>query len=130
MKKLDKLLYAVLAVIFLASSAVSGWVLFTGRQVGGLVLDVQIDGDTVDSIPLSELRSDKTFEISGDRGYNAFSAGPDGVKMVSSDCRGGDCLSMPSISVHGAVIACLPHKLILRLHGKIPDKDSVDVVSY
>lgn len=133
MKKHDRVLYSALAVVFLLSSAASAWAILTGRQLGGVVLEVQVDGVVVDRIALSEPRGEGIEEIrtvSGDRGFNAFETGPDGVRMVSSDCRGGDCLSMPPVKAPGTVIVCLPHKLILRLVGKLPERGAVDVVSY
>ena len=136
MKRHDKVLYRILGAIFLLSSAASFFFFFTGRNVEGLALEVQVDDEVVGRIDLSTERAARVLEISRDVGYNAFSVGPGGVRMVSADCRGGDCLRMPAIGANGSVIVCLPHRVILRISGQLAPVgpshggERVDGVSY
>ncbi len=136
MKRHDKALYWILGAIFLASSVASFFFFFTDRSVEGLVLEVQVDNEVVGQIPLSNEREERILEISRDAGYNAFAVGPDGVRMVSSDCRGSDCLRAPAIRMKGSVIVCLPHRVILRISGPLGPagssngRERVDGVSY
>jgi hypothetical protein len=133
MKRHDKTLYAILGTIFIISSLASVFFLYTGRNVAGLTLEVRVNDEIVDRIDLARERSErreKVFEISRDIGYNAFSIGKRGVKMISADCRGGDCLRMPSIGANGGVIVCLPHRMILRVVGSSYERGRIDGVSY
>ncbi len=136
MKRHDKALYRILGAIFLASAVASFFFFFTGRNAEGLVLEVQVDDTVVGQIPLSGEREERILEISRDVGYNAYAVGPDGVRMVSSDCTGGDCLRAPAIWAKGSVIVCLPHRVILRIVGQSDQagpsrgRERVDGVSY
>jgi hypothetical protein len=130
MKRHDKTLYKILGAIFAISSLTAVFFLYTGRNAAGLALEVQVDDEVVERIALARERREKMFEISRDVGYNAFSVGRRGVKMISADCRGGDCLRMPSIGVNGGVIVCLPHRVILRVVGPSRERGRIDGVSY
>jgi hypothetical protein len=133
MKRHDKNLYKILGAIFIISSLTSGFFLYTGRNVAGLILEVQVDDEIVDRIDLAHERGErreKMFDISRDVGYNAFSVGERGVKMISADCRGGDSLRMPAVGANGGVIVCLPHRVILRVVGLSYESGRIDGVSY
>jgi hypothetical protein len=130
MKRHDKTLYKILGAIFIASSLASVFFLYTGRNAAGLALEVQVNDEVVERIELTRERREKMFEISRNVGYNAFSVGERGVKMISADCRGGDCLRMPSIGANGGVIVCLPHRVILRVVGPSRERGRIDGVSY
>ncbi|MDR3354012.1 MAG: NusG domain II-containing protein [Synergistaceae bacterium] len=130
-KRGDLILYSVLAVIFLASCAASGLLLFTARGGSDLVLEAVLDGKVVESVDMKSLKDESTIEIRAGGGINVLAAGPGGVKMISADCRGGDCLRMPAIDSNGDVIVCLPHRLIVRVRSRGPAKASpIDSMTY
>jgi hypothetical protein len=130
-KRGDLILYSVLAVIFLLSCAASRLLLSAGRGGADLVLEAVLDGRVVESIDMESLKYESTIEIAAGGGINVISAGPGGIRMISADCRGGDCLRMPAIRSGGGIIVCLPHRLIVRVRARGPaDASSVDSMTY
>ena len=117
-KRGDLVLYSVLAVIFLASCAASGLLMFAARGGSDLVLEAVLDGKVVESVDMESMKDESTIKIGAGGGINVLSTGPRGVKMISADCRGGDCLRMPAIDSNGEVIVCLPHRLIVRVRSR------------
>ncbi|MDR3331275.1 MAG: NusG domain II-containing protein [Synergistaceae bacterium] len=129
MKRGDSVLYAVLGAIFAASCLASGVFLFSGREGGDLVLEIISGGTLLESLDLSALEEDGVLELHGGGGSNVLSFGPGGAKMISADCRGGDCLRMPAIRGDGGTIACLPHRLIVRIRQR-GAQAGIDSVTY
>ncbi|MDR1482909.1 MAG: NusG domain II-containing protein [Synergistaceae bacterium] len=117
-KRGDLVLYSVLAVIFLASCAASWFLLSGARDRSDLVLEAVLDGRVVESVDIESLKRESTIAIKAGGGINILSVGPGGIKMISADCRGGDCLRMPMIGSRGGIIACLPHRLIVRVRSR------------
>jgi hypothetical protein len=120
MKRYDLALYAILALIFALSCA---YVPLTGRGGGEMTLEVVRDGKTEFRAPLRGVP--EILEFRGPEGYNAISAAK-GVRMVSADCPGGDCLRAGTIKNAGESVICLPHRLTVRLTtGGTPETDAV-----
>jgi hypothetical protein len=124
-------LYSVLAVIFLASCAASGLLVFTSRGGSDLVLEVVLDGRVVENVDMESMKDESFIKIEAGDGVNVLSAGPRGVRMISADCRGGDCLRMPAIDSNGEVIVCLPHRLIAKVRSRGQARASdIDSMTY
>lgn len=130
MERLDGAIYKIVAVIFLISCAVSASFLYMDVKGDALVLEV-VNGEKVErTIALGDLDGESAiFVVSDDMGFNAFVIDEGAVRMVSSDCGGGDCLRMTPARSVGDIIVCLPHRLMLRLTGESERRD-LDVVSY
>ena len=47
------------------------------------------------------------------------------VKMIDTNCRGGDCLHEGEISKTGETIICLPNKVVIEIIGVKEDFDAV-----
>ena len=122
MKRYDPALYAILVLIFALSCA---YVPLAGRGTGELTLEVVRGGKTEFRAPLRDVP--EILEFKGLWGYNAISA-EEGVRMVSADCPGGDCLRAGTIKNAGESIICLPHRLSVRLTTK--NAPETDAVSY
>ncbi|MDR3255119.1 MAG: NusG domain II-containing protein [Synergistaceae bacterium] len=136
MKLGDKILYAGLSIIFLISCAASIFFLRGSPNDGdkngaNFTLEIVSRGEIIKSFDmpdLSETESGSTIELREGGGFNILSIEDGAVRMVSSDCPGGDCLRMPPIWSDGRVIVCLPHKLVIRLRRD--GNGEVDAVSY
>jgi hypothetical protein len=125
MKKYDPALYAILAFIFILS-CVNAFSISRGD--GDLTLEVTYDGVEVMSSPLRRFSERQNIEFRCQDKFNIISAGADGVRMVSADCPGGDCLRTREINSAGGIIVCMPHKLIVKLTSR---KDGAfDAMSY
>ncbi|MDR1510218.1 MAG: NusG domain II-containing protein [Synergistaceae bacterium] len=125
MKRYDPVLYAFLALIFILSCANT---LSISGGGGDLTLEVTRDGVEVMSSPLRRFSGRQNMEFRYQDGFNIISAGAEGVRMVSADCPGGDCLRTREINSAGGIIVCMPHRLIVKLTSR---KDgALDAVSY
>ena len=120
-KKYDPALYLTLAALFVVS--VLG-AFFSGRDGDGLMIEAVRDGRVVLLGSLSEMGgSMMTFGEPGN--FNEIAIG-EGVRMVSADCPGGDCLRAGEISKNGEMIVCVPNRLVIRLvSSQRPEVDTV-----
>ena len=121
-KKYDPILYLILALLFAAS------VIYAFPRSGGgeIVIEAIRDGELAALGSLSEMAgSSVTF---GEPGSSNEIAIGKGVRMVSADCPGGDCLRAGEIERSGAMIVCVPNRLVIRLAST--RKPEVDAVSY
>jgi hypothetical protein len=133
-KRRDWALYAALAAIFLAACAIPAFFSLSSRANGAggeLFLEIIEGGRAVRSIALSELGDGEVLELRPGGGVNDILAASDGIRMISSDCPGGDCLRMPPIGPGGGVIVCAPHKLVLKVRQRGEGQgDRLDAVAY
>ncbi len=124
----DRKLYAI-ALALLAVLALSLPRLAARR--GGTEVEIVSDGRVVRVVPLADLSQGTLIELEGGGGFNILRMDPDGLRMASADCPGGDCLRMRPVTASGGVIACLPHRLLVRLRGAERDgAAAVDAVTY
>jgi hypothetical protein len=121
-KRYDPALYAILALIFALSCA---YVPLAGRGGGEMTIEVVRDGKTEFRAPLGDVP--EMLEFRGPEGYNAISS-VEGVRMVSADCPGGDCIRAGTIKNAGESIICLPHRLTVKLTKE--SASEMDAVSY
>lgn len=134
MKKYDKSIYAAVALVslvFLSApylfQRISGQA--KGGGVSGALLEISYDGHVVDRIDMAEVHEETSLELHGGGGSNVLEISPGGVRMVSADCPGGDCLRMaPLVSAKGAIV-CLPHKLTVKLRMS-NDGNTLDAVTH
>jgi hypothetical protein len=122
MKKYDPALYLILAALFAASVAGAFFIRSGG---GGLSIEASRDGKVIFSSPLGNTPGSRMpFGEPGN--FNEIEFG-EGVRMVSADCPGGDCLRAGEITRPGEAIVCVPHKLVIRLASRAAP--AVDAVS-
>ena len=120
-KKYDPALYLVLAVFFVASVL---YAVFPSRNGDLLTVEVVLDGQIIMSGNLGEIDfSTMTFSEHGF--FNEIAIG-EGIRMVSANCPGGDCIKAGEIKKNGEIIACVPHRLLIRLvSSQRPEVDAV-----
>lgn len=83
------------------------------RQEGGTVR-VQVDGETVMELPLSE----GTRIVLGEGGHTNTLVIADGAARVEqADCPDQVCVDHGAIRYAGESIVCLPHKLVVSVEG-------------
>lgn len=133
----DRIVYTGVALVFIASLVLSFSLFFPFETSSGVSYEVLSDGVRVRAGVLPDSRGDAfemTVEFGG--GFNVLSVAPDGVAIVSADCRGGDCLRFPRTGRPGGTLVCLPHKLVVRIIGRAdnaPDDgllDALDAIAY
>jgi hypothetical protein len=128
MKSKDKVLY--LAILFFIAMA---WV-FTAISggAGDLFLEIVSDGELIRRVELSSIESGSSITLHEGGGMNELLVSGDAVRMISTDCPGGDCLKTAPLASERGAIVCLPHRLVIKLKRKNGDRESdgIDAVSY
>jgi hypothetical protein len=108
MKKADYVVVAAMLVVcaigFLARC-------LSGRAASKA--DIYVDGKLYRTVVLSEM--EQTVEIVTPYGSNTLSASKDGIKMTAADCPSQTCVHTPKQTASGGVIACLPHRTLIKL---------------
>ena len=122
-KKYDGSLYLTLAALFAAS--VLGTV-YPWRKGGDIVIEAVRGGEVTTLGNLAEMGG-STMTFGGPGNFNEIATG-EGVRMVSADCPGGDCLRAGEIRKNGEMIVCVPHRLVIRLVSS--QRPETDAVSY
>ncbi|MDR1965318.1 MAG: NusG domain II-containing protein [Synergistaceae bacterium] len=129
MKSKDKALY--LAILFFTAIV---WMItaISGGGAGEFFLEITADGKSIKSVELSGIEPGASITLHEGGGMNELLISGNAVRMISSDCPGGDCLKMaPLVSERGAIV-CLPHRLVIKLRRKDEDRNSggIDAISY
>ena len=118
---------AVLAVILLAALiglAVLAW--RNTMSASGLSADIYQDGALIETVALSSGERQILLENSG--GSNLLLLSPQGIMMLKASCPNQDCVRCGLVSRPGGVIACLPHRLLVRLSGA--KEGAFDAIAY
>jgi hypothetical protein len=125
MKRLDMVIIAAAlaaAAIFFAAASVA-----KGPDTGGrLYAEIYIDGELARSEPLDE---DGEFMIETGAGYNLVVVEGGSVRVEDADCASKACVHSGRHGMRGSMIACLPHRLVIKVAGGEADGD-VDAIAY
>lgn len=108
-KKRDIVLAAVLLIL-----GVTGVLIVKYGLKSGNTADVYIDDKLVQTIDLSV---DDEYTFQTDKGSNTVEVRNGAVSMKSADCPDKVCVRMGTKNRNGETIACLPHKLVIEVHG-------------
>jgi hypothetical protein len=121
MKRLDAILIAVILAAAVAAMAILS-ATRTAPGAGALYADVYADGVLTRTLPLS---ADSDNLVTTDRGYNRIVVAAGGVCVSEADCASQTCVHSGIRRLPGDVIACLPHRLIIRIRGEDPPYDAI-----
>lgn len=108
-KKRDIVLAAVLLIL-----GVTGVLIVKYGLKSGNTADVYIDDKLVQTIDLSV---DDEYTFQTDKGSNTVEVRDGAVSMKSADCPDKVCVRMGTKNRNGETITCLPHKLVIEVHG-------------
>ena len=108
-KKRDIVLAAVLLIL-----GVTGVLIVKYGLKSGNTADVYIDDKLVQTIDLSV---DDEYTFQTDKGSNTVEVTNGAVSMKSADCPDKVCVRMGTKNRNGETITCLPHKLVIEVHG-------------
>lgn len=102
----------LIAVLLLLGGALAVF-LYATRQNGGYV-SVQVDGETVMKLPLSE----DTRIVLGEGGHtNTLVIRNGTAQVVEAGCPDQICVNHGAIRYAGESIVCLPHRLVVSIEG-------------
>lgn len=108
-KKRDIVLAAVLLILGIVGVLIVKYGLNPGSTA-----DVYIDDKLVQTIDLSV---DDEYTFQTDKGSNTVEVRNGAVSMKSADCPDKVCVRMGTKNRNGETITCLPHKLVIEVHG-------------
>ena len=108
-KKRDIVLAAVLLIL-----GITGVLIVKYGLKSGNTADVYIDDKLVQTIDLSV---DDEYTFQTDKGSNTVEVRNGAVSMKSADCPDKVCVRMGTKNRNGETITCLPHKLVIQVHG-------------
>ena len=108
-RKNDVLLVAALLIL---GGALALFLLLT-RQEGGRVR-VQVDGETVMELPLSE---DARIVLGEGAHTNTLVIGDGAARVEEASCPDQVCVRKGAVRYAGESIVCLPHRLVIAVEG-------------
>jgi len=118
LKKVDIIIIAAVLLASLSWLAVLAW--RDGSRDGdyghGLRAEIHLDGQLLQNIALAD--GERELRLESAAGYNVLQVGSQGIRIVESDCHNQDCVHTGMQSRPGSIIACLPHRLLIRLSGE------------
>lgn len=108
-KKRDIVLAAVLLILGIVGVLIVKYGLKTGSTA-----DVYIDDKLVQTLDMSV---DDEYTFQTDKGSNTVEVRDGAVSMKLADCPDKVCVRMGAKNRNGETITCLPHKLVIEVHG-------------
>jgi len=110
----DKVLIVALLVISLFS-------LYIVKEVSGdygKYVVIQSKGEGIRTFVMGPELEGKTIKVEGALGHTTIEFGKNKIRVISSACRGKDCIKMGWIENPGEMIVCLPNQVSVRIKGK------------
>ena len=109
MKKWDVVIVSLLLV------AVGVCFVLFGLHVGGerLEADIYLEGELYGSVLLGD--EEQEFLIETQYGYNRVVVSEGGISVSEANCGSQTCVKTRAVSSAGGVIACVPHKLMIKV---------------
>lgn len=131
-KRGDKILYAGILILFVAMPLAYKKAYTPLPGGDGMTLEIVSAGRLILEEPLRASQAPRELQLREGGGSNTLSIADGAARMISADCRGGDCLRMGPIRTAGESIVCLPHRVIVRLREKGAQKNGsgLDAVAY
>ena len=103
----------LLAAVLLLLGGALALFLWLTRQAGGTVT-VQIDGEIVLELPLSE---DRSLVLGEGEHTNTLVIRDGTARVTEASCPDKICVGHGAIQYAGESIVCLPHKLVITVQG-------------
>ena len=116
MKKGDKIVAVVIAILVLASS-IGVLVYMNMARSSHHIAEIKQDGKVIRTIDLDKVESPMEINIAYGDGYNLVRVENGKIRVVDSDCPDKLCVKQGWITQPGQSVICLPHKLIVKIQG-------------
>lgn len=96
--------------------------IFPSRE--GNMVSVEVDGNPYQSYSLNQ---DGDYRVETEWGYNILVIREGMADITEADCPDEICVRERRISKEGETLVCLPHKLVVTVHGQgeVPEADAV-----
>jgi hypothetical protein len=123
MKRADFVIIALILAVALAAMGYAS-ALRRAAPAENLRAEIYEDGALKRVLPLNE---NADVVIDTDRGYNRVVVGDGGIRISAADCASQTCVHSGTKALPGDMIACLPHRLVIKISG---GDAAYDAVSY
>jgi hypothetical protein len=121
MKRVDVIIIALILAASLAAMAYASSLRRPATE--GLQAEIYEDGVLTRVLPLDEASE---VVVNTSRGYNRFIVEDGGVRVSEADCDSQTCVHSGTKTVPGDMIACLPHRLVIRIGGGEAQYDEIE----
>ncbi len=115
-------LFLVGAVLLV--STVAGMLVFRGRT-GAATAFIYRDGECIRTIALDDVNKPFSFTVEWEDGCNVIEVERGRIRVAEADCPDQVCVRQGWISNSVVPIACLPHRLVIRLESADSGVDGV-----
>ena len=87
------------------------------------------DGELMETIALNDVTAEYSFTVEAtDGGVNTVTVRPGSIGITDADCPDRVCVHTGFISSGTIPVVCLPHRLIIEIHGG--SEDGPDSITY
>lgn len=124
MKKGDMILVLCIIIISLGSIY---FLNFNNYNDSKKYIEIVVEGKIYKKFFIENSNYEEKIKIKTKEGYNVVYIHDGGVEIVDADCKDKICVETAFIDKKGQIIACLPHKLYVKILGL---DDEVDNISY
>lgn len=118
-KKLDIVIIIVLLVLSFSPEIFFGYKF--RKEYNSTYAEITIQGKVYKRIPLSAHKGEEEFVISTENGDNIVKIKDASITIIDADCLDQVCVQVGYISKPGQNIVCLPHKVMIEIHGENND---------
>ncbi|SHH02398.1 Gx transporter family protein [Tepidibacter thalassicus] len=123
LKKLDVILIIILIIVNLG-------IIFNIKNKDDMSekwVEIVVQGKTYKKVLIQDKSYEEKIKITTKFGYNYVYIHDGGVEIIDADCHDKICIKTGFIDKEGEIIACLPHKMYVKILG---ENEEVDNVSY
>jgi hypothetical protein len=123
MTKADKILIGVVLILSIFSYLVY-FLFYQGDS--SHIAEISVNGSKFTQINLHNSTPNQLIDVSGPLGTSVVEVKPGAIRMKSSPCPDHYCMETGWINRPGAVIVCVPNRIIIKIS---PNTNSVDAIS-
>ncbi|SHJ68768.1 Gx transporter family protein [Tepidibacter formicigenes] len=124
-KKMDIILITILIIGSLGSVYIIN--LEDRNDVSSKWLEIVVEGKIYKKVLIKDKEYKEKIKVNTEHGYNYVYIHDGGVEIIDADCYDKICVKTGFIDRKGEIIACLPHKMYIKILG---ENKEVDNISY
>ena len=108
----------ILWALLFAVIVLGGVLLYLNLGKGkGTVAVVSVDGEVLERIDLSKVRTPYDIPVSTPYGNNTVHVEPGAISVTEADCPDHVCIYQGRLNGSGIPIICMPHRLVIEIEG-------------
>ncbi|OPJ56365.1 NusG domain II-containing protein [Alkalithermobacter paradoxus] len=122
MKKGDMILIAIICIVSFGGFL---FLNFNKKELNEKYIEIVVDGQTYKKVYINNEEYNEKISVKTEFGENVVYIHDGGVEVESADCKDQICVKTGHIKRSGQIIACLPHKLYVKITGKGNEVDNI-----